>query len=248
MEDFINEGERSELIMLCDYVTITVGLIHPVALEKEQNLLLSLIAHEIVNVALGGFNEQLLLTYLEPNKVIEPNKNHVTMLVSAGYDYPPRTKITKCEMSEISTLIKELSRTYLSPSLHYDPELPTLGEFKIGNNHLIVNQGGKGEISYGDATIAIINEIREQRCLKNRFTAACESTLISKTIEVLTEEKVSIGERINFAFMSTSVATDSGPSLVYAAAETPEIGKITKLLQGEKEPKSPLTRQMAFFN
>uniref|UniRef100_A0A310SAT6 Elongation factor G n=1 Tax=Eufriesea mexicana TaxID=516756 RepID=A0A310SAT6_9HYME len=59
MEDFINEGEWSELTMLGDYVTTTVGLILPVASEK----------------------------------------------VSAGYGYPPRTKIIKTEMSEVGTLV-----------------------------------------------------------------------------------------------------------------------------------------------
>uniref|UniRef100_A0A310SL45 Elongation factor G n=1 Tax=Eufriesea mexicana TaxID=516756 RepID=A0A310SL45_9HYME len=103
MEDFINEGERSQLTMLCDYVTITVGLIHPVALEKGQHLVIPLtMTHGNTNKSF----EQLLLIYLEPNKIIEPNKSNVKILVSAGYGYPPGTKIIKSEMSEISTLIK----------------------------------------------------------------------------------------------------------------------------------------------
>ncbi|WP_252320453.1 MULTISPECIES: NAD(P)-dependent oxidoreductase [unclassified Spiroplasma] len=65
----------------------------------------------------------------------------------------------------------DINWTYFSPSLYYDPELPTLGKFKIGNNHLIVNKEGKSEISYGDAAIAIINEIKEQKFIKKRFTA-----------------------------------------------------------------------------
>lgn len=71
-----------------------------------QNLLLLLTAHEIDNVVLGGFNEQQLLTYLESNKIIEPNKYHVTILVSAGYGFQSKTKIIKSEASEISTVIK----------------------------------------------------------------------------------------------------------------------------------------------
>lgn len=61
--------------------------------------------------------------------------------------------------------------TYFSPSLNYDPTLPTIGKFKIANNHLIFNQAGKSEISYGDAALVIINEIKEQRFVKKRFTA-----------------------------------------------------------------------------
>lgn len=65
----------------------------------------------------------------------------------------------------------DINWTYFSPSLYYDPDLPTLAKFKIGNNHLIVNQEGRSEISYGDAAIAIINEIKEQKFIKKRFTA-----------------------------------------------------------------------------
>ena len=65
----------------------------------------------------------------------------------------------------------DINWTYFSPALYYDPQLPTLGKFKLGNNHLIVNQEGKSEISYGDAAIAIINEIKEQKFIKKRFTA-----------------------------------------------------------------------------
>ncbi len=65
----------------------------------------------------------------------------------------------------------DINWTYFSPSLYYDPELPTLGKFKIGNNHLIVNAEGRSELSYGDAAIAIISEIKEQKFIKKRFTA-----------------------------------------------------------------------------
>lgn len=66
----------------------------------------------------------------------------------------------------------DINWTYFSPALYYDPQLPTLGKFKIGSDHLIVNKAGKSEISYGDAAIAIINEIKDQNFIKKRFTAA----------------------------------------------------------------------------
>lgn len=71
-----------------------------------QNLLLLLTAHEIDNVVLGGFNENQLLQYLETNKLIEPHKYHVTVLVCAGYGKPEKTKIIKSEPEEISIIIK----------------------------------------------------------------------------------------------------------------------------------------------
>ncbi|WP_342276340.1 NAD(P)-dependent oxidoreductase [Spiroplasma endosymbiont of Nebria brevicollis] len=69
----------------------------------------------------------------------------------------------------------DIDWTYFSPSLMYLPELPTSGKFKIGNNHLIVNKEGKSQISYGDAAGAIINEIREHRFVKKRFTAGYDN-------------------------------------------------------------------------
>lgn len=69
----------------------------------------------------------------------------------------------------------DVNWTYFSPSLMYLPELPTSGKFKIGNNHLIVNKAGKSEISYGDAARALINEIKEHRFVKKRFTAGYDN-------------------------------------------------------------------------
>ncbi|WP_342276282.1 nitroreductase family protein [Spiroplasma endosymbiont of Nebria brevicollis] len=71
-----------------------------------QNLLLLLTAHEIDNVVLGGFNEKQLLQFLETNKLIEPHKYHVAVLVCAGYGHSSKTKIIKSEPNEISVIIK----------------------------------------------------------------------------------------------------------------------------------------------
>ncbi|WP_308150214.1 nitroreductase family protein [Spiroplasma sp. AdecLV25b] len=71
-----------------------------------QNLLLLLTAHEIDNVVLGGFNKKLLLQFLETNKLIEPHKYHVAVLVCAGYGHSSKTKIIKREPDEISAIIK----------------------------------------------------------------------------------------------------------------------------------------------
>lgn len=107
-----------------------------------------------------------------------------------------------------------------------------------------------GDLVYLDAGMFVPADLRiiqSYNLRTNESLLTGESTLISKTTEALSAEKLSIGERTNLAFMSTSIATGSGLGLVYATAKTSEIGKITKLLQDEKEPKSPLTRQMAFL-
>ncbi|WP_342218742.1 cation-translocating P-type ATPase [Spiroplasma endosymbiont of Amphimallon solstitiale] len=130
----------------------------------------------------------------------------------------------------------------------------------VSSQALVIRNGNKydidakdlvvGDLVYLDAGMFVPADLRiiqSYNLRTNESLLTGESTLISKTTEALTEEKLSIGERTNLAFMSTSIATGSGLGLVYATAKTSEIGKITKLLQEEKEPKSPLTRQMSFL-
>ncbi|WP_425381336.1 cation-translocating P-type ATPase [Spiroplasma endosymbiont of Polydrusus pterygomalis] len=107
-----------------------------------------------------------------------------------------------------------------------------------------------GDLVYLDAGMFVpadLRVIQSYNLRTNESLLTGESTLVNKTAEALTEKKLSIGERTNLAFMSTTVATGSGLGLVYATAKNSEIGKITTLLQEEKEPKSPLTQQMSFL-
>lgn len=107
-----------------------------------------------------------------------------------------------------------------------------------------------GDLVYLEAGMFIPADVRiiqSYNLHTNESLLTGESTLINKTTEALSDEKVAVSERTNLAFMSTTVAMGSGLGLVYATAKNSEIGKITKLLQEEKEPISPLTRQMAFL-
>lgn len=107
-----------------------------------------------------------------------------------------------------------------------------------------------GDLVYLDAGMFVPADLRiiqSYNLHTNESLLTGESTLISKTVEASPAEKLAIAERTNLAFMSTTVATGSGLGLVYATAKNSEIGKITTLLQEEKQPKSPLTKQMSFL-
>lgn len=107
-----------------------------------------------------------------------------------------------------------------------------------------------GDLIYLEAGMFVpadVRVIQSYNLRTNESLLTGESTLVTKTTEELKDEKLALGEQTNIAFMSTSIATGSGLGIVYALAKTSEIGKITKLLQAEKETKSPLTKQMAFL-
>lgn len=107
-----------------------------------------------------------------------------------------------------------------------------------------------GDLVYLEAGMFVPADLRiiqSYNLHTNESLLTGEPTLIGKTTDALPAEKLAISERTNLAFMSTTIATGSGLGLVYATAKSSEIGKITKLLQEEKQAKSPLTKQMAFL-
>ncbi|WP_342276342.1 cation-translocating P-type ATPase [Spiroplasma endosymbiont of Nebria brevicollis] len=130
----------------------------------------------------------------------------------------------------------------------------------VSSQSVVIRDGNKHDINAQDLVIgdliyleagmfvpADVRIIQSYNLRTNESLLTGESTLVTKTTEALKDEKLSISEQTNIAFMSTAVATGSGLGIVHATAKTSEIGKITKLLQAEKELKSPLTKQMAFL-
>lgn len=130
----------------------------------------------------------------------------------------------------------------------------------VSSQAVVIRNGNKYDIDAKDLVIgdliyleagmfvpADVRVIQSYNLRTNESLLTGESTLVTKTTEEIKDEKLALGEQTNIAFMSTSVAAGSGLGIVYALAKTSEIGKITKLLQAEKEIKSPLTKQMAFL-
>ncbi|MBE4704106.1 cation-translocating P-type ATPase [Spiroplasma platyhelix] len=118
-------------------------------------------------------------------------------------------------------------------------------KFTIDVKNLVV-----GDLVYLEAGMFLPADVRIIQSFNLRVNESLltgESNLIMKTIDPIAKENLSIGDRTNMAFMSTMIAAGSGLGIVVATGKNTEIGKITKLLQDEEEPKSPLSRQITFI-
>ncbi|MEV6300625.1 cation-transporting P-type ATPase [Actinoplanes sp. NPDC051861] len=72
-----------------------------------------------------------------------------------------------------------------------------------------------------------------------------ESLPVSKDVDALTAEDTDLGDRSDMAYMNTNVTRGSGELLVTATGMTTEVGRISGMLQTEKDAETPLTRQLA---
>jgi Ca2+-transporting ATPase len=71
-----------------------------------------------------------------------------------------------------------------------------------------------------------------------------ESIPVSKGTQAVALEETPLGDRIDMVYMNTNVTRGSGEFVVVATGMSTEVGHISGLLQGEKESKTPLTRQL----
>lgn len=132
---------------------------------------------------------------------------------------------------------------------------------KLVKDHAVVIREGKkftidvknlvvGDLVYLEAGMFLPADVRIVQSFNLRVNESLltgESNLITKTTEPINKPDLAIGDRTNMAFMSTMIAAGSGLGIVVATAKNTEIGKITKLLQEEEEPKSPLSKQITFI-
>jgi uncharacterized protein len=63
----------------------------------------------------------------------------------------------------------KLDWTYLSPSANFAPGVRT-GNFRVGNDQLLVDANGKSSISMEDFAIALVDELEKPAHIKQRFT------------------------------------------------------------------------------
>ena len=64
---------------------------------------------------------------------------------------------------------KELNWTFLSPSALFEPGSRT-GQFRLGDDQLLVDSAGKSSISFEDFAVAMADEIERPAHLRKRFT------------------------------------------------------------------------------
>ncbi|MFI1996369.1 cation-translocating P-type ATPase [Actinoplanes sp. NPDC020271] len=72
-----------------------------------------------------------------------------------------------------------------------------------------------------------------------------ESLPVAKNVEPLAEADTDLGDRSDMAYMNTNVTRGSGELLVTATGMNTEVGRISGMLQTEKDADTPLTRQLA---
>ena len=64
---------------------------------------------------------------------------------------------------------RDLDWTYISPSRFFNPGERT-GKFRLGTDHLLMDETGKSAISQEDFAIALVNELEKPQHLRQRIT------------------------------------------------------------------------------
>lgn len=72
-----------------------------------------------------------------------------------------------------------------------------------------------------------------------------ESVPVDKDCKMTCDEKVSLGDKLNMAFMSTNVSYGRGEGIVVSTGMNTEIGKIATMLESSKEELTPLQKRLA---
>ena len=71
-----------------------------------------------------------------------------------------------------------------------------------------------------------------------------ESTPVEKSIDPVAGEAVPLGDRIDMAYMNSTVTRGRGEMVVTATGMTTEVGQISGMLSSLEQEKTPLTRQL----
>ena len=74
-----------------------------------------------------------------------------------------------------------------------------------------------------------------------------ESVTVNKTSHVISEDEVSLADRLNMVYMGTSVVSGKGRALVVATGMQTELGKIADMIQEIKEESTPLQKRLEQF-
>jgi len=71
-----------------------------------------------------------------------------------------------------------------------------------------------------------------------------ESTPVAKGVEAVAADDAPLGDRTDMAYMNSQVTRGRGEMVVTATGMTTEVGRISDMLSGVEQDKSPLTRQL----
>ncbi|HAY84905.1 MAG TPA: ATPase [Chloroflexi bacterium] len=71
-----------------------------------------------------------------------------------------------------------------------------------------------------------------------------ESEPVDKTVRVIPEDNIAIGDRTNMLFMGTTVSYGRGTALVVKTGMDTELGRIAEMIQAVEEDQTPLQKRM----
>jgi Ca2+-transporting ATPase len=71
-----------------------------------------------------------------------------------------------------------------------------------------------------------------------------ESTPVSKAVDPVGGESVALGDRVDMAYMNSTVTRGRGEMVVTTTGMETEVGRISGMLSGVRQEKTPLTRQL----
>lgn len=91
-------------------------------------------------------------------------------------DFPKDFLPTASTMAKAFELLKAspINWTYMSPAIEFDFEGKRTGRYTLGTDNVITNAKGESYISYADYALAMIDEVKNQAFIRQRFTAVSE--------------------------------------------------------------------------
>jgi len=105
--------------------------------------------------------------YADPGKTIR---------VMETEGFPEAYKPTATNMANALNILKDsnVNWTYISPSAFFDPNGNRTEKYTEGEETLLLNSEGESYISYADYAIALVDEIEQQKHLRERYTVVGE--------------------------------------------------------------------------
>ena len=105
-------------------------------------------------------------------------------------------------------------------------------------------------VEAGDAIPADIRIIQSASLRVEEAALTGESVPVEKQTEALSdsEGKISLGDRINMAYMGSGVAYGRGEGVVVATGMDTEMGKIAEIIQSTQEGETPLQKRLSHLS
>ncbi|WP_433788921.1 cation-translocating P-type ATPase [Actinoplanes sp. CA-252034] len=99
-------------------------------------------------------------------------------------------------------------------------------------------------IEAGDVVPADGRLLRAATCEIDESALTGESLPVAKDVAAVASADTALGDRSDMAYMNTNVTRGTGELLVTATGMSTEVGRISGMLQTEKDGQTPLTRQL----